>query len=321
MAGETILGVMGNIASTAINNYAANYRTQQDRKENYKYGEMAAENADRRTRALYADFYSPEALMKQYQEAGLSPSMMFGGTPGQGGMSGAQGAGPAGPQTPVYGIDPLVGAQIANIMADTNKKKEETKNITTDTKIKDLELQMSEMTTGQYKTEWEILNSTWTDSETGEATSLYEMAKRSYTYEDFLKDVRMNKDNIDPTIYQETQTETGQKVLRSIYEGVSKFTRDIMILSQETVNANFQIDVLNKLKQMDYANENAEAAIGQLKALKSTSELTETQKEAWNNLIDKLGKKGSTMRDIVVVIGMILSNFASHTGIKVNVGN
>lgn len=315
-----VLGFFGQIGSTVINNEYANQRTQQDREANYYLNEQAAKQADLRTRALYNDFYSPEALLAQYKASGLSPSLMFGGTPGQGGISGAQGAGPAGPQTPVYGVDPLVGAQIANIMADTNKKKEETKNITTDTQIKELERQMQEMTTGQYKTEWNIINSTWTNAETGEAYSLFEMARNSYTYDDFLADVRKNKDQIDPTVYNETQTEAGQKVLRAIYEASNRFHRDIIVLSQEAINASFQMEVMQELNKLDYAKTNAQAAIQQLKALKATAELTETQRDAWNNLIDKLGTKGSTTRDIVVVLGMILSNFASHTGIKVNVG-
>lgn len=315
-----VLGFFGQIGSSLINNEYADRRTEQDRRWNYFWNEQAAKQADLRTRSLYNDFYSPEALLRQYNEAGLSPSLMFGGTPGQGGMSGAQGAGPAGPQTPIYGVDPLVGAQIANIMADTKKKKEETKNITTDTQIKELERQMQEMTTGQFRTEWNIINSTWTNAETGEAYSLFEMARNSYTYEDFLTDVRKSKDQIDPTVYNETQSEAGQKVLRAIYEASSRFHRDIMVLSQESVAANFQREVMEELNKMDYAKINAGAAIQQLKALKATAELTETQRDAWNNLIDKLGKKGSTTRDIVVVLGMILSNFASHTGIKVNVG-
>lgn len=52
-----------------------------NRRLNYKYNEMAAENADKRTRALYNDIYSPKALLGQYAEAGLSPSLMFGEHP------------------------------------------------------------------------------------------------------------------------------------------------------------------------------------------------------------------------------------------------
>lgn len=98
-----------------------------DRTENYRYNELAAENADARTRALYNDFYSPEALMRQYKAAGLSPSMMFGGTPGQGGTSGAMGAGAHGPQTMFSPSSLVDAAQAAALFAQAEKTKEETK--------------------------------------------------------------------------------------------------------------------------------------------------------------------------------------------------
>lgn len=314
----TIVGAGANIALGALNNIWAEQQQAEARRQNYMYGEMAANNADRRTRALYNDFYSPKALLEQYREAGLSPSLMFGGTPGQGGQSGAMGTGAAGLGTPFMPMTMLEGAQIANIAADTAKKKEETKNISKDTEIKEFERQMSEMTTSQYKTEWEIINTEWVNPTTGEQTSLFEAAENHYTFDSFLEAVR--KDETTGDINYIVSTEAGMKTLRAIYEASNKFHRDIAILSNEEINAHFQTSVLNALEKMDYATINADTAIQQLKAVKATSELTQTQKDAWNNLIDRLGKKGSTTRDIVVVIGMILSNFASHTGIKINTG-
>lgn len=101
---------------------------EHNRKENYYWNEKAADDADQRQRAQYKDLYSPEAQMKQYAAAGLSPSMMMsggqsaiGGTP-QGAQGGISGAYPSGNI-----IDPLTLAQIANINADTEQKKAETK--------------------------------------------------------------------------------------------------------------------------------------------------------------------------------------------------
>ena len=51
---------------------------------NYGYGEMAADNAQARTKALYSELFSPEAKVKQLKEAGLSVGMMY----GQGGVGG-----------------------------------------------------------------------------------------------------------------------------------------------------------------------------------------------------------------------------------------
>ena len=317
----TLLGGLFGLGQSGLNNYYSEMQASQARRENYMYGEMAANNADKRTRALYNDFYSPSALLRQYREAGLSPSMMFGGTPGQGGMSGAQGTGAAGIPTQYMPISMVEAAQAANLIAQTKKTNAETKNIEQDTTIKEIETKMKEMEQSNYATEWTILNSSWTDSKTGNAYSLFEMAKNHYTFESFLDDVRYNGKEQDPTLYELTQTEQGQKTLREIYYASSKFDRDIMVLSEELVNSSFQLEIINKLNDKNFTELNAQAAVQQLKAMKSASELTETQKEAWNNLIDKLGRKGSTMRDIVVVLGMILGNFASHTGIKINVGD
>lgn len=130
---SAIIGAGINAISQADTNYQNLKRTETDRQLNYIYGERAAEEADRRTRALYNDFYSPEALVRQYNEAGLSPSLMFGGTPGQGGMQGAHGTGAAGPQTAPYMPYSIVeAAQAAALFAQAEKTKEETKTITGD---------------------------------------------------------------------------------------------------------------------------------------------------------------------------------------------
>lgn len=317
-----VLGLFGQIGSTVINNEYANQRTREDRQQNYMYGEMAAENADKRTRALYNDYYSPEALMRQYEAAGLSPSLMFGGTPGQGGTSGAQGTGAAGPQTPFMPISMVEAAQAANLFAQTKKTKaetenieEQTKNVEQDTALKELEVNLRKMTNKQFETEWQLINSTWESKETGKETSLFEMADNYYSYDSFLEAVR-NEDT-DPILKTASTTEAGQKVLRTIYESANRFHRDIAVLSDEEISAHFHNKITRLLDNKGFAEKNAEAAIAQLKQEISTNELTETQKQAWNNLINRLGKKGSTTRDIIVVLGMILGNFASHTGIKI----
>lgn len=116
----------GGIISSIINNAWAGEQAKKDRRENYIFSEFAANNADKRTRALYKDFYSPEALLRQYEAAGLSPSMMFGGTPGQGGMSGAQGNGGSGIQTPYMPISMVEMAQAAALFAQAKKQNAET---------------------------------------------------------------------------------------------------------------------------------------------------------------------------------------------------
>lgn len=127
--------VIGSITSSA------NMKKQQEydeinRKQNFEYNEKAADNADARQRAQYADLYSPQAQMEQYAAAGLSPSMMMGG--GQsavgGTPSGAMGS-LNGPYPTFKGYNPQEWANVANIMADTKLKEAQTMNMTADTEF------------------------------------------------------------------------------------------------------------------------------------------------------------------------------------------
>lgn len=117
---EAWTGYGMSIISNLYNNIVGAKREQDARMQNYLLNERAAQNADTRTRALYHDIYSPEALLKQYKAAGLSPSMMFGGTPGQGGMNGAQGAGANQPST-YMPMSMLEAAQASLALAQTRK--------------------------------------------------------------------------------------------------------------------------------------------------------------------------------------------------------
>lgn len=113
----TLFGAALNAGFGALQNQMAAEQAAQDRKQNYMYGEMAADNADRRTRALYADLQSPAALMQQYKEAGLSPSAMAAGAGAGGVSSGAHGTGASGPTSAFMPMSLLEGAQIANLNA------------------------------------------------------------------------------------------------------------------------------------------------------------------------------------------------------------
>lgn len=124
-----ILGTVASAGLSALNNWMASRQSDWDRSQNYFLNEEAAKEAYYRQREMYKDFYSPEALMRQYKEAGLSPSLMFGGTPGQGGMAAPQGAGVAGLKTPFMPLSMLEAAQIANIEAQTEKTRTETKEM------------------------------------------------------------------------------------------------------------------------------------------------------------------------------------------------
>lgn len=129
MLGAAVGGGIG-VLNSYMSNQWAKEREDEARAENYKYGEMQAENADARTRALYQDLQSPSAMLQQYKDAGLSPALMFGNGGGAGGSlaSGAQGASAAVAPT-TYGAQAMQGAELALMLAQVDKTKAETKNI------------------------------------------------------------------------------------------------------------------------------------------------------------------------------------------------
>lgn len=308
---DALVGGVMNIAGSAYNNWLAGQRTDHDRHQNYLYGEMTADAADRRTRALYNDFYSPEALARQYKEAGLSPGLMFGGTPGQGGMSGAQGAGVAGPQTPVFGVDLMQAAQIANIKAQTAKTEAETANITKDTDLKKLEEQYNQFRNNEKSIEFKLTTAYLHDGE-GNVTSMFELAENSRTYEDFINECKeRSKNSGEKELQLMMGTEQGQKTMRDIYYNANRMSRDIAVLSSEKVDAKFQENLLEALSKKGFAEQNAETCIAQLEAAAEMANLTKQQKESFNNVIEQLKKKNSTVADILIVVSMILGNFMS----------
>lgn len=311
-AAGALLGAAGSVANSLINWGASAQLGSRARYENYKYGERAAENADRRTRALYNDIYSPGALLQQYQEAGLSPSLMFGGTPGQGGMQGARGTGAMGPMETYTPISLLEGAQAAALWAQAKKTNAEEKNLNADTALKKIQEEWQGMQKNEYKVQYTLTTTTVQDTE-GKSTSLYELAGKSKNYNEFINDSRNaaeKSDNFELIDYM--STELGQRTMRGIYIAEKRFNTDIDVLSSTSENVTFQSDLLKAMRNKDFIDMNAEAAQAYLRANIQTAELTETQKEAWNNLISKLGEKGSTTRDIIVVLGMILNNAASN---------
>lgn len=106
------------MGTAAFNNWLAQEREREARWENFKYNEAAADFADKRTRALYNDLQSPRALLSQYREAGLSPSLMFSGGGAGGGMTqGAMGNGTSGVMPTTYGVSPAEVAQTQLIQA------------------------------------------------------------------------------------------------------------------------------------------------------------------------------------------------------------
>lgn len=106
--------------------------TQQNMRLGQELNEQSADKADERKRKFYTDFESPEAVMKQLKEAGLSPGMFYGGSgaAGMGASGGAQASTSALPgaayNNPGLGLDlsqiKLNEAQARNLNADADFK-------------------------------------------------------------------------------------------------------------------------------------------------------------------------------------------------------
>lgn len=130
------LGYISPIAQIAGDIFTNFYNNKQQKEQmalNYKYNEQAADNADARQRKMYEDYYSPAAQLKQLQDAGLSPSLMYGNGSGVvGSAQGAQGNGTEGPSAiPMQATQfALMQAQIKNLDSQANKNNAEAKDIT-----------------------------------------------------------------------------------------------------------------------------------------------------------------------------------------------
>lgn len=123
----------GNIAGNAQNQ---KYYTQ-NQYQNWKYNEMSADLAYKRQKDYYENYLSPQAMLKQYEEAGLSPGLMYSGS-GTGGSGGSapQGNGASGPTGPYMNLSPMQGAEMGKAI---EKMQAEIKNLNADTEGKEIQ--------------------------------------------------------------------------------------------------------------------------------------------------------------------------------------
>ena len=310
----TLLGIGASFGGNLFNNFLSGQRAEEDRARNHYYNELAADAADRRTRLLYSDIYSPQAQMKMIREAGLSPSIYYGGTPGQGGMSGAQGGG-SNIQTPYMPVSLLEGAQLKQIMAETEKTKAETANISKDTDLKILQEEWQKMSNSQYKTEFTLLNTGYQMPD-GSTQSYYDIAGHYYTYDKFIEACKEAAKNAgDQEAITSLNSEQGQRTMRTIYKARHEFSKELAELKYEEYNANFQRAILDCLNKKGFAEQNAETALKELEAAAETADLTKEQKASFNHFIEKLRKTNSTTADIVIILSMLVGQYMQHHSI------
>lgn len=105
----------------------------------FKYNEMAADNADTRTRNLYQDFETPSAKKRMLEDAGFNPALVYGGMNGSI-PQGAQGAGGSASANNLGGITAPSAMEIYDILnakKDLEIKESQKENIDADTRNKD----------------------------------------------------------------------------------------------------------------------------------------------------------------------------------------
>lgn len=325
-----IWGIVGKVVD-AVSNYGtakaanewAKERERIARDENYIYGESAADAADMRTRRLYTDLYSPNAQLEQLKAAGLSPSLFYGDGGGIAGQSGAMGSGASGILGQTFGMQPTDFGQLGLQQAQTELLKAQTKKTESETQMQDLENDVKKLENTAFKEQYTIVNAHISKSD-GTQQSLAEIADECYTYEQFLKTVReAAEQGQDLVLRDATTSENGQQVLRELYTAQSKLGRDIAVLSSQEVDANFQKQIAKELLSFSDENGNtiakltAQDAVSRLRKNIQQNNLDERQKEAWNNLLNKLGH--GTLQDVAIVLLLTLNNALSNYG-NVNAG-
>lgn len=138
--GQIAGGVINGAFGMAMQKRQQKY-TQENMDKAHQQNEESADNADKRKRAFYTDFESPEAVMRQLKNAGLSPGLFYGGsgTGGMGASGGAQAA--SGGALPGAGFtNPGIGDAISGLgmaLSQIELNKAEARNLNADADTKE----------------------------------------------------------------------------------------------------------------------------------------------------------------------------------------
>ena len=320
---SSVMNLAANTMFNVYNNRMAEIREHNARLENYQYGELAADNAQKRTIDLYKKLYSPGAQLQQIKDAKLSPSLFYGDGGGISGQAGAQGSGAAGVNPSIFGVPNAdlgnlamniaqieqIRAATENTKADTAKKQEETQNV-------ELENARKKLENSKLADEYEVLRA-WYANDDGSSTSLSEIAERSETFDEFLQKARTYAKDIhnSDTYGKESElqriltTENGVSALRNIYRDANKVTKDIAQFTQEQISSEFAIKVTNALDNLDYAKTNAKTVIAKLRAENIEANLTDDQKGAFDRIIRRFEEGDG--RDLAVILLTIIAKAIS----------
>lgn len=136
------MGAVGSIVQGIFDIVAQERQKNHDKEmqeRSYTFNEMAADNADTRTRNLYNDFETPSAKKRMLEDAGFNPALVYGGMNGNI-PQGAQGAGGNAGASNIGGITAPSAMEIYDILnakKDLEIKESQKENIDADTRNKD----------------------------------------------------------------------------------------------------------------------------------------------------------------------------------------
>lgn len=288
------------ILSSYLNNKWAEKREKAARKENFEYGEMSANAADARTRALYRDLQSPEALLQQYRAAGLSPSLMFGGG-GIGGQTtqGAQGAGAAGISPTTYGIPPIDFAQIKLMESEANKNNAEADRLNGNNERGKAEISEILERTNNFalKNAWQEYENALQEINLTKEASTYEQQIKNYFVESDILLHRLTSARVKATIDEETEND----VKNYMREQVLNLMADTFLKRSEKA--------LNEEK-ITLTGEQVEDLISQIT---TREEQLQLNKETLSAQVDQWCKEnGLTERTQNIKIAEIVTDFFDH---------
>lgn len=181
-------------------------------KENNQFNALEAQKARDWNEYFYNQYQSPMAQVRQYEEAGLNPALLYGSAPSPSGNPGsAQASAASMPAQMPADFSPLVSlatslAQIDNIKANTAKTESETNLHNIELKYKEDELQKgiqvltNQIDKYQYDIKYlsEQINKTRKESEFITSQTLSEVIKRTgYRLENDLKRGQIESLNYD----------------------------------------------------------------------------------------------------------------------------
>lgn len=310
-------GLIKDSISQTANGLIQQMFAEKNRSRNFYWNEKAADSADQRQRKQYEDLYSPQAMLKQYAAAGLSPSMMMSGGQSAVGSSSAQGNMSAGIQGPYPSaqptLDPMLSAQIANLNADTEGKR-------FDNTVKEIETELRKKSSLLESTELDLLGMTLIDQETNEHKSLFDIATNYSNYKEFTdyieKDTKIENNSL---LKQYIKTTAGQKTLQDIYKSAHNIDKEVAQIEGDKEYANIMLKTYQRLNQNDFAKLSADERLSELRKIVQNNNLEADKKKTINDIFN--GIENENLRSFLMVLYMLGDRYLGSLSASYNANN